>query len=113
MREKPVLFLHGAIKSPPFTAIARRQAGELLGHLQRGNRVGMPHARPMPGVGPRCLELRVRDEAHNWRVMVRVDADAVLVVEVFAKTTPKTPKRVIAVCVARLAAYDQARAAGG
>lgn len=112
MDEKPVIWLHGEVKSPPFTDAGRQEAGELLAVLQGGGRVGMPRGRPMPGVGPRCLELRVRDADHNWRVMVRVDPDAVLVVDVFAKTTPKTPKTVIAACRTRLAEYDRGMAEG-
>ncbi len=106
-------FLSGAIKTPPFTAAARLEAGRFLGILQQGGRVGMPHARPMPSVGPRCLELRVPDEDHNWRVMVRPDPDAVLVVDVFAKTTPQTPNPVVAACRTRLARYDRDMAEGG
>lgn len=113
MGEKPVYFLHGEIKSPPFSDAAREEAGQLLGVLQAGDQIGMPHARPMPSLGRRCLELRVRDESHNWRVMVRVDADAVLVLDVFAKTTPKTPKAVLAACRTRLARYDRGTRAGG
>ena len=113
MEERPVFFRHGEIESPPFTPAGRREVGRLLGILQRGGSIGMPHARPMPGVGPRCWELRVRDARHNWRVMVRVDPDAVLVADVFAKTTPKTPTPVIDACQTRLAAYDRDPTRGG
>jgi len=68
----------------------------------------MPHARPMPSVGRRCLELRVRDERKNWRIMVRVDVDAVVVAEVFEKKSRTTPGNVIAACKDRLKRYDDA-----
>ncbi len=39
----------------------------LLRDLQEGESLGMPHSRPMPGIGPRCHELRVNDENKTWR----------------------------------------------
>src|SRR6185312_5188118 len=92
---KPLVWMHGEVKTPPFTKEARVEAGTLLRRLQEGESLGMPHSRPMPGIGPRCHELRVRDEARNWRIVYRVDHDAILVVEVFQKTTRQTPKHVI------------------
>ncbi len=82
----------------------------MVGQL-RGERLALPHARAMPTVGRRCIELRVRDEDANWRIMLRVDEDAVVVVEVFEKKTRKTPKRVIEAAKARLKRYDEV--AGG
>src|SRR5262249_30065693 len=38
---KPLVFLHGEIKTPPFSDEARREAGFLLRMLQRGEPVGM------------------------------------------------------------------------
>jgi phage-related protein len=114
---KPLVWLHGQVKTPPFTREGRREAGQLLGMLQFGLPIAMPRARPMPGIGPRCHELRVRDEGHNWRIVCRVDPDAVIVAEVFAKTTRATPPKVIADCKRRLRLYDAAtraaRRAGG
>jgi phage-related protein len=66
----------------------------------------MPHSRPMPSIGPRCHELRIRDENTNWRIIYRIDDTAILVIDVFAKRTTRTPKRVINACKLRLAAYD-------
>jgi phage-related protein len=61
----------------------------------------------MKGIGPRCHELRVRDEEHHWRIFYRIDPDAILVIDVMAKKTQKTPKAEIALCRKRLAAYDR------
>jgi phage-related protein len=105
---KPLVWLHGEIKTPPFSENGRIEAGTLLRRLQEGEMVGMPHSRPMPSVGARCHELRVRDETRSWRIIYRIDADAIIIAEVFPKTTPKTPKRVIEVCQNRLARYDAA-----
>jgi phage-related protein len=60
----------------------------------------------MPAIGRHCLELRIRDEAHQWRIVVRVDPDAVVIAEVFAKRTRTTPGAVVASCRERLRRYD-------
>lgn len=105
---KPLVWLEGEIKTPPFSAEARVEAGVLLRRLQRGETLSMPASRPMPTIGSRCHELRVRDAGQNWRIVYRVDADAIVIAEVFAKKTGKTPKRVLDTCAARFRAYDQA-----
>jgi len=105
---KPVVWLHGQVKTPPFTTEGRQESGMLLRLLQEGERLGMPHAEALPDVGPRCGALRVRDAGHNWRIMVRIDSDAVLVLEVYPKKTRKIPDEVIARCKQRLKQYDAA-----
>jgi phage-related protein len=47
------------------------------------------------------------DADKTWRVVYRLDPDAIVIADVFAKTTPQTPKRTIANCVRRLNLYDQ------
>lgn len=105
---KPLVWLHGEIKTPPFSKEARVEAGTLLRLLQEGEMLTMPHARPMPSIGPRCHELRVRDKSHNWRVIYRLDVDAIIIADIFAKSTQQTPKRVIDTCQRRLSKYDEA-----
>jgi phage-related protein len=105
---KPLVWLHGEIKTPPFTAEGRQEAGMLLRLLQEGERLGMPQAEPLPGVGPRCGALRVRDAEHNWRIMYRIDTDAVLILEVYSKKTRKVPDEVTERCQQRLKHYDAA-----
>jgi phage-related protein len=100
--------LGGAIKTPPFSKEARVEAGFLLRRLQEGESLGMPHSRPMPSIGPRCHELRVRDENRIWRVVYRLDPDAILIAGVFSKTTRATSKHDIADCQKRLKVYDEA-----
>lgn len=85
------------------------EAGHLLRLVQLGWKLGMPHSRPMPAIGPRCHELRIRDARTDWRIVYRVDADAVIVADIFAKTTRTTPDRVIADCRRRLRMYDEAK----
>jgi hypothetical protein len=60
------------------------------------------------GIGPRCHELRVQDENRTWRIIHRVDRDAVIIVEVFAKTSQTTPKSVVELSQDRLGRYDRA-----
>ena len=44
----------------------------------------------------------------TWRIIYRVDSDAVIVADVFAKKTLATPQQVIDVCRKRLRDYDKA-----
>jgi phage-related protein len=61
----------------------------------------------MPSIGARCHELRVRDQQKNWRFIYRIDPDAIVILEVFQKTTRTTPAGVLAVCRRRLRVYDE------
>jgi phage-related protein len=61
----------------------------------------------MPAIGPRCHELRIPDETVTWRLIYRLDADAIVLADVFAKKTQATPKHVIATCQRRLRTYDE------
>jgi len=106
--DKPLAWLHGEIKTPPFSAAARLELGVLLRRLQRGETLSLPSSRPMPSVGPRCHELRVKDWGLSWRLIYRIDTDAIVIVEIFAKKTRKTPTRVLEVCRERLERYDDA-----
>ena len=106
--DKPLVWLAGEVKTPPFSAEARVEAGFLLRRLQRGENIGMPHARPIRSLGRRCLELRVRDRNKQWRIMVRVDDDAVVIAEVFEKKTRTTPRSILRTCRDRLTRYDLA-----
>jgi phage-related protein len=104
--DRPLVWLRGEVKSPPFSLAARIETGVLLRRLQRGEKLALPHSRPMPGIGARCHELRITDAGKSWRIVYRLDADAVVIVDVFEKKTRTTPSRVIAGCQRRLARYD-------
>src|SRR5437870_11586131 len=106
--DKPLVWLHGEIKTPPFSRAGRLEAGYLLRLLQKGQELGMPHSRPMPAVGPRCAELRVRDAGADWRIIYRVDTDAVVILDFFSKKTRATPKSVIGACLRTLKESDSA-----
>jgi phage-related protein len=102
---KPLVWLHGEIKTPPFSPEARLEAGFLLRRLQNGEKVSLPESRPMPAVGSSCHELRIRDADQTWRVIYSIEDDAVVILEVFSKKTATTPKTVITTCQRRLRMY--------
>ena len=105
--DRPLAWLHGEIKTPPFSKNARIEAGVLLRRLQRGGKLGLPQSRPMAAIGSRCHELRIQDSDATWRIIYRLDRDAVIVAEVFAKKTQVTPASVIKTCRRRLKDYDE------
>ena len=107
MPDKPLVWLHGEIHTPPFSKAARVEAGYALRQLQQGLGLGLPGSRPMPAMGLRCHELRVRDRSHNWRIFYRVDSDAIVILDVHDRKTPRTPAYVIENCKARARRYDR------
>ena len=68
----------------------------------------MPQSRPMSSIGARCHELRINDENTTWRVVYRIDKDAIVILEVFAKKAGKTTKEIIKTCRKRLKEYEDA-----
>jgi phage-related protein len=106
--DKHLVWLHGEIRTPPFSKAARLEAGYLLRLLQKGDPLSLPHSRPLQVVGRRCHELRIVDETATWRIIYRTDEDAIVMAEVFSKKTSQTPKKVIDICKRRLKDYDDA-----
>lgn len=95
-------------KTPPFGRQARIEAGFLLRRLQRGDILGLPQSRPLPDIGTGCHELRIVDGSANWRIVYHIAADAIVVLEVFAKKTARMPKRILMDCRQRLSAFESA-----
>lgn len=104
--KKPIVWLHGEIKTPPFSKEARIETGYLLRKLQNGDKLSLPQSRPMPSIGVRCHELRINDKNKTWRIVHRLDNDAVVILEVFEKKSNNTPKDVIDTCKKRIIFYD-------
>lgn len=104
--DKCLVWLSGEVKTPPFSPSARLETGYLLRRLQKGESLSLPHSRPMPSIGSRCHELRVNDRDQTWRIIYRIDEDAIIILEVFAKKTNQTPKEAIERCQKRLKLYD-------
>jgi len=106
-RDKPLVWLRGEVKTPPFGSDARTEAGFLLRRLQRGELLGLPHSRPMPSIGAGCHELRIVDAKVNWRIMYHIAADAIVILDVFKKQTEATPQAVLTVCQRRLSEFQR------
>jgi len=107
-RDKPLVWLHSEVKTPPFSKEARGEAGSLLRRLQKGESLSMPHSRAMLSIGSRCHELRIVDRGYGWRVVYRTDSDAIVIADVFVKKTRETPQAVIERCKERFHRYDEA-----
>jgi phage-related protein len=107
---KLLVWLRGEVKTPPMSAAARVEIGVLLRQLQRGISLGMPFSKPLPSIGSSVHEIRVRDGDNDWRLVYRIDSDAIVIVDVFAKRSRATPHQVIETAKNRLRRYD---AAGG
>ena len=105
--DKSIVWLHGEIQTPPFSKDARIECGFLLRLIQQGVTVTLPHSRPMPSIGKRCHELRITDKNKIWRIVYRIDSDAIIILDVFEKKTQKTPQSVIEVCKKRIRIYDE------
>lgn len=108
MPDKPLVWLASRVRSPPLSRDARREAGWLMRRLQKGETLSMPKSRPMPRVGRRCHELRIddRETGNAWRIIYRVDPDAIVIVDLFAKKSEVTPQVAIERSARRLRLYD-------
>jgi len=79
---------------------------QLLRKLQQGELLSMPQSRPMPTIGSHCHELRIVEVNITWRVIYRIDTDAIVILEVFNKKTRETPQSAINACKRRVKDYD-------
>jgi len=71
------------------SAEARREMGVRLRQLQEGEKLSLPHSRPMPAIGSGCHELRVVDRNKTWRLFYFLDSEAIVILEVSEKKTRK------------------------
>ncbi|MFN8177211.1 MAG: type II toxin-antitoxin system RelE/ParE family toxin [bacterium] len=105
---KPLVWLEGRISTPPFSRAARLEAGFLLRLLQEGEHLRLPQSRPMPAIGERCHELRIQDASATWRIIYRLEVDAVVILGAFSKKGRKTPRSVMDACRDRLRLWERA-----
>ena len=105
-QDKPLVWMHGEIATPPFSENARIEAGYLLRQVQKGVKLSLPRSRPMPSIGTRCHELRINEENLTWRIIYRIYTDAILILDVFEKKTNKTPKSIIDICKQRINRFE-------
>src|ERR1019366_5847350 len=88
---KPLVWLKGEVKTPPFSNQARLEAGLLLRRLQQGQGLSLPHSRPMPAIGRQCHELRISDHDQTWRIVYLLAPDAIVILVALSKKTQATP----------------------
>jgi len=105
--DKPLVWLHGEIQTPPFSKKARLEAGYLLRMLQMGESLSLPHSRPLPSIRSGVHELRINDHSAIWRIVYRIDEDAIVIAEVFSKKSRKIPRRILELCRRRFNQYDE------
>jgi phage-related protein len=104
--DKVLVILNGEIKTPPMSSEARIEAGFYIRRLQKGELLSLPISRPMPSIGAHCHELKIVDVDKTWRIVYRIDDDAIVVLEVFSKKTRTTPQNIIDNCKRRIRNYD-------
>jgi phage-related protein len=79
-----------------FPENVRRELGQAIFELQKGNQLSMPLAKPMSSINKGVEELRVKDASGAFRVFYFARlVDRVLVFHAFQKKTQKTPKHEI------------------
>ena len=103
---KPLVWLHGEVKTPPLSAPGADRGRCTFEGCSSVSYLSLPQSRPLPTVGQQCQELRIVDAQSTWRIVYRLDADAVVILEVFSKKMQTTPKSVIEACQRRLREYD-------
>jgi hypothetical protein len=68
-QSKPLVWVQGQVKTPPFSSRARIQTGFLTRQLQLGADLAMPHSGPMATMGSNLHELRIKDaQRGEWRI---------------------------------------------
>ena len=81
----------------------RIRLGRALMALQRGFCLGMPLSRPMPEVARGVEEVRLRDEAGQYRVFVhRKAGEDIPVLRAFRKKSAQTPSSELGISRRRL-----------
>ncbi len=102
MDEKPIFWCEDM---PPLSGNARLEAGVLLRRLQRGELLSPPHSKPMPDIGKKCHELRIKDGSIDWRIIYHLSFECIVILHIFEKKSQKTPRKVILKCKSRLTQF--------
>ncbi|HEY2414460.1 MAG TPA: type II toxin-antitoxin system RelE/ParE family toxin [Pirellulaceae bacterium] len=108
MLDKPIVWL-GSARSDvrAFSKEARQEAGFQLRRVQQG--LSPTDWRPMSGVGPGVVEIRIHS-AGEFRVFyVAKFSEAVYVLHAFHKQTQKTPQREIEIARRRFTELKRIR----
>ena len=76
-----------------FPKEVRGELADAFARLEEGHKLSMPLSRPMPSIGNRVHELRVRDRSGIYRVIYWIAREGrVFVLHGFMKKTSKTSK---------------------
>ncbi len=105
--DKTLVWLSGEVKTPPFGEKARREAGFFLRMAQKGLKLSNPPFDPMPEIGKCCPPPHIKDSEKTWRIILHIDDDFIVILEVFAKKTKKTPEKTKKLCKNRLKRYQE------
>jgi len=105
---KPLVWLKGEVKTPPFSNQARLEVGLLLRRLQQGQGLSLPHSRPMPIIGRQCHEYESAIVTNRGESFTTSRRMPFVILDVFSKKTQATPVQIVEVCRKRLAAYLRA-----
>lgn len=90
-----------------FPEAARRKVGQQLNRMQNGFE---PHDwKPLPAVGSGVCEIRVHEMGEHRVLYVAKFAEALYVLNAFAKKSRKTPKRDLDIAAARFRALVETR----
>ena len=106
---KPVSFLGDSLDAVrDFPDGARREIGFQIDRVQRG--LNPDHWKPMTTIGPGVREIRVSDASGAFRVIyVATLIEAIYVLHAFDKKRQTTPRRDLAVAVARYSELMRSR----
>lgn len=105
-KEKDLVWLKTEIKSPPFSKEARIEAGYLLRLLQQGHNLSMPQSKKIRDLCPRCHMMRIKDKDKWYRIIYRIDSDAIVLLHIFEKKSNKISKSILKICRQRMKQYD-------
>ena len=81
----------------------RKDISDILGKLELGLTLGLPHVRPLPSIHSGLFEIRVKDKQGQFRVVYFVKkGDAIYLLHAFRKKTQKLPQKEVNVILNRL-----------
>ena len=86
-----------------FPESVREDLADALARLDEGHKLSMPLSRPMPAIGKRVHELRLRDASGIYRIIyVILDVDGIWLLYAFKKKSQQTQLRDIELAKKRL-----------
>lgn len=86
-----------------FPLSIREDLADAIARLEEGLLLSMPLSRPMPSIGVRVHELRLRDRTGIYRVIYYLSNDSIIhILCGFKKTTQSTERRYLKLAKKRL-----------